>query len=53
MIRSARGRNARLRAPKNLSAFGPMEVHPFLAVLEGLAALVPAEDKKSKDPSGG
>jgi hypothetical protein len=40
-------------APKNLSAFGPMEVHPFLAVLEGLAALVPAEDKKSKDPSGG
>jgi hypothetical protein len=40
-------------APKNLSPFGPMEVHPFLAVLEGLAALVPAEDKKSKDPSGG
>jgi hypothetical protein len=40
-------------APKDLATFSPMPVDPFLKVLARLAALIPAEDKRSKDPSGG
>lgn len=39
--------------PKEFTAYDPIPVRTFLARLEGLAALVPAEEKKGKEPSGG
>src|SRR5262245_21355874 len=39
--------------PKEFTAWEPMAAPPFLVVLEDLAARVPPEDKRAKEPSGG
>ena len=39
--------------PKDLTPYSPMPVPPFLDALARLAALVPAEDRKARRPSGG
>jgi hypothetical protein len=39
--------------PKDFTPFSAMPVPPFVASLERLAALVPAEDRKATYPGGG